>query len=112
MNRKEKRLALRTAFQDRLADAVVVEDFNDQLPRPKTKEVYAALQRWGIDPDNSRVLAIAPEPDPNLYLSMRNLPGVKLIYVNTLNIYDLLAADRLVITSTAMNQIREVYGDD
>lgn len=112
MNRKEKRLALRTAFQDRLEDAVVVEDFNDQLQRPKTREVYAALQRWGIDPDRCRVLAIAPESDPNVYLSMRNLPGVKLIYVNTLNIYDLLAADRLVITSTAMNQIREVYGDD
>jgi large subunit ribosomal protein L4 len=112
MNRKERRLALRTAFQDRLQDAVVVEDFNDRLPRPKTKEVYAALQRWGIDPDRCRVLAIAPKPDPNVTLSMRNLPGVKLIYVNNLNVYDLLTADRLVVTSTALNQIQEVYGDD
>jgi large subunit ribosomal protein L4 len=51
MNRKERRLALRTAFQSRAEDLIVVEEFVDQLPRPKTKELVGAFARWGITAD-------------------------------------------------------------
>jgi large subunit ribosomal protein L4 len=110
MNRKERRLALRTAFQDRLADAVVVQDFADQLPRPKTSEMVAAMGRWGIDADD-KVLFIVDEPQENVVLSLRNVSRVKLIAAAQLNIYDLLEADRLVVTAAAMEKIQEVYGD-
>ena len=48
MNRKERRLALRTALFSRAADMIVVEEFTEQLSRPKTKELVSALSRWGV----------------------------------------------------------------
>ncbi len=111
MNRKERRLALRTAFQSRGADLIVVEDFTDQLPRPKTKELLSALSRWGVGA-NDRVLLITAEKQESTYLSARNLSAVKLILARNLNVYDLLAADRIVITAPALELIREVYGED
>lgn len=110
MNRKERRLALRTAFDSRLEDAVVVQEFAEQLPRPKTSEMTAAMKRWGIASDE-KVLFIVSEPSENVVLSLRNISRVKLISATNLNIYDLLEADRLVITATAMEKIQEVYGD-
>lgn len=110
MNRKERRLALRTAFQSRSADLLVVEDFNDKLPRPKTKELVEAIARWGIEAE-AKVLLIVSEVDDNVYLSARNLERLKLISASNLNVYDLLHADHLVVTQSALEKIQEVYGD-
>lgn len=110
LNRKERRLALRTAFQSRLEDAVVVQEFADQLPRPKTSEMVSAMQRWGIASDE-KVLFILSEPQENVLLSLRNIARVKLITATNLNVYDLLNADRLVVTAAAMEKIQEVYSD-
>ncbi|NMF82244.1 50S ribosomal protein L4 [Nodosilinea sp. P-1105] len=110
MNRKERRLALRTAFQDRLDDLIVVEAFDDKFSRPKTKDLLEALTRWGVDA-SSKVLLIIAEKQELIYLSARNIENVKLITANNLNIYDLLAADQLVATAPAIEAIQEVYGD-
>jgi large subunit ribosomal protein L4 len=110
MNRKERRLALRTAFQSRAEDLVVVQEFADQLPRPKTQELVAAFSRWGIDAED-KVLLILNERQEMIYLSARNLPNVRLISATNLNVYDLLAADRVVVTAAALEKIQEVYGD-
>ncbi|MGB5959614.1 MAG: 50S ribosomal protein L4 [Coleofasciculaceae cyanobacterium] len=110
MNRKERRLALRTALQSRADDLIVVEDFTAQLPRPKTKELTAAMARWGV-PADAKVLVILPELAEMVYLSARNLPKVKLIAANNLNVYDLLNADKVVTTSIALDKIQEVYGE-
>ncbi|MFP5272876.1 50S ribosomal protein L4 [Coleofasciculus sp.] len=110
MNRKERRLALRTALQSRSEDLIVVEDFADQLTRPKTKDLLEAIARWGIDP-NQKVLLILPQPEQQVYLSARNVPSLKLIYANSLNIYDVLEADKIVTTNTALATIQEVYSD-
>ncbi|MDB9525888.1 50S ribosomal protein L4 [Oscillatoria sp. CS-180] len=110
MNRKERRLALRTAFQSRLEDAVVVQDFADQLPRPKTSEMVEAMKRWGIDPTD-KVLFILPEMQEMVVLSLRNISRVEIISAANLNIFDLLNANRLVVTASAMEKIQEVYGD-
>jgi large subunit ribosomal protein L4 len=110
MNRKERRLALRTAFQSRAEDLIVVKDFGEQLPRPKTKEIAGALVRWGIDSD-SKVLLIVPEIEETVYLSTRNIPTVKLIRATSLNVYDILNADKIVTTDTALAKIQEVYSD-
>ncbi|HEY9636117.1 MAG TPA: 50S ribosomal protein L4 [Coleofasciculaceae cyanobacterium] len=109
MNRKEWRLALRTAFQSRTEDLIVVEDFIDNLPQPKTKELVAALARWGIEPE-SKILIIVPEIDKMVYLSARNLSTVKLITTTSLNVYDVLAADKIVTTQAALARIQEVHG--
>lgn len=110
MNRKERRLALRTAFQSRAEDLIVVQDFTDQLQRPKTKEVVGAFARWGIKPD-SKILLILPEIQEMVYLSARNISTVKLISATRLNVYDVLNADKIVTTDTALAKIQEVYGE-
>ncbi len=110
MNRKERRLALRTAFQSRAADLIVVEDFVEQMPRPKTKELLEAIARWGVQAD-SKVLLILPEVSEMVFLSARNVHNVKLISASGLNVYDLLAADQIVATNTALVKIQEVYSD-
>lgn len=110
MNRKERRLALRTAFQSRMEDMVVVEDFASQLPRPKTKDVLEALKRWNVELD-SKVLFILPERQENIYLSVRNVANIRLITSQNLNVFDLLHADTIVVTATALEKVQEVYGD-
>ncbi|MFB2973479.1 50S ribosomal protein L4 [Aerosakkonema sp. BLCC-F183] len=108
MNRKEKRLALRTALMSRAEDLVVVEEFVEKLPRPKTKELVAAMQRWGV-PEDAKVLLIVSEPAPIVYLSVRNIARLKMTPANQLNVYDLLWADKVVTTSSALAKIQEVY---
>lgn len=110
MNRKERRLALRTAFQSRTADLIVVEDFAEQLPRPKTKDLVDAIARWGVEP-NQKVLLILPQPEQQVYLSARNVPTLTLIYATSLNVYDVLNADKIITTNTALAKIQEVYSD-
>jgi large subunit ribosomal protein L4 len=112
MNKKERRLALRTAFSSRLDDLIVVENFAEQLPRPKTKDLIAALTRWGIEEERNKVLLILADEIPeNVNLSARNVPYLKVIRHNGLNIYDLLNADKIVATSEALSKIQEVYND-
>jgi large subunit ribosomal protein L4 len=110
MNRKERRLALRTALLSRVEDMVLVEAFEDRFERPKTRDLIDALGRWGVDV-NGKVLVIVAEKQEVVYLSARNIENVKLITANGLNVYDLLVADQLVITSPALDMIQEVYCD-
>jgi len=108
MNRKEELLALRTAFASRTDDIVVVEDFAEQMSQPKTKEMTAAIARWGIEP-GAKVLLIVAEETENVYLSARNIAKLTLISADELNVYDILNADKIVATSSALNMIQEVY---
>lgn len=112
MNRKERRLALRTALQSRADDLVVVEDFAEKLARPKTKELAQAIARWGADVAESKVLLILAERHESIYLSSRNIENLRLISATNLNVFDILAADHLVITASALAKVQEVYGDD
>jgi large subunit ribosomal protein L4 len=110
MNRKERRLALRTAFSSRIEDTIVVENFASELERPKTKEVMAALERWGIEPE-TKVLLILKEVSDNVNLSTRNIAKVKLIKATNLNVIDVLHANKIVVSKDALEQIQEVYSD-
>lgn len=93
MNRKERRLALRTAFQSRVEDLIVVESFAGELTAPKTKELIAAMSRWGIA-DNEKTLLIMDELVENVYLSARNVASLKLIPADGLNVFDILNAKK------------------
>lgn len=108
MNRKERRLALRTALCSRIDDLIVVQEFSDELQRPKTKELVGAIARWGSDPENNTLLILS-ERTENVYLSARNVEKLKLIVADQLNVYDLLHADKIVITAPALLKIQEVY---
>jgi len=108
MNRKERKLAIRTAFMDRVEDLIVVENFA-QIATPKTKEVVSALTRWGVEKDAKVLIVVNDSIPENLYLSARNLPTVKMIKHDCLNVYDILYADKIVATSEAITKIQEVY---
>lgn len=110
MNRQERRLALRTAFQSRTEDLIVVEEFTEQFSQPKTKDLIAALTRWGIAPDE-KALLILPEKAESVYLSGRNIANLKMILATHLNVYDVLVADKIVTTNLALTKIQEVYSD-
>jgi large subunit ribosomal protein L4 len=110
MNRKERRLALRTALMSRVADITVVKGFAQGLESPKTREITAALQRFGIAAD-AKVLLVIDGASKEVRLSVRNLEKVKLIAADQLNVFDLLNASKLVLNEEALAKIQEVYGD-
>ncbi len=111
MNRKERRLALRTALMARLEDLLVVKDFGLTLQKPKTKEITDALGRLGISLD-SKVLIILSKPSEIIRRSVNNLQRVKVIAADQLNVFDLLHANALVVGEDALATIQEVYGND
>jgi large subunit ribosomal protein L4 len=111
MNRKERRLALRTALQSRADDVLVVEEFESNLATPKTKEFVQALKRWGVDPEQ-KILLILDQKQENTYRSARNVAKVRVITANNLNVFDLLHADRIVMTTTALDVVKATYQDD
>ncbi|NJP08554.1 MAG: 50S ribosomal protein L4 [Leptolyngbyaceae cyanobacterium RU_5_1] len=110
MNRKERRLALRTALQGRVDNLVVVQDFAEKLPRPKTKDLVNALKGWGVEPE-SKVLLVVAERNETVYLSARNIENLRMISADNLNVFDLLAADHIVATVSALAKVQEVYSD-
>ena len=110
LNRKERRLALRTALMSRVDDITVVKGFGETLQAPKTKEITAALGRLGLTPE-TRVLLVIDGASEILKLSVRNLERVKLIGADQLNVFDLLNAHKLVLNEGALAKIQEVYSD-
>jgi large subunit ribosomal protein L4 len=108
MNRKERRLALRTAFTSRIDDIIVVEEFNNELTRPKTKELVGAIARWGASSEVNALLIVS-DRDQNVYLSARNVENLKLLAADQLNVFDLLHADKIIVTASALEKIQEVY---
>jgi large subunit ribosomal protein L4 len=110
MNRKERRLALRTALMSRTDAITVVRDFGKGLDKPKTREIVAGLQRLGISAD-AKVLLILDGASDAIRLSINNLEKVRLIKADQLNVFDLLNANHLVLSEEALAKIQEVYGD-
>ena len=108
MNRKERRLALRTALMSRIADFKTVEDFGSTLEQPKTSEIINGLSRLGIE-KTEKVLVILDNPSDVIRKSINNIEKVKLISADQLNVFDILNANKLVIGQSAINKIQEVY---
>tara|TARA_Y100000589_G_scaffold323581_1_gene358340 strand:- start:1026 stop:1655 length:630 start_codon:yes stop_codon:yes gene_type:complete len=108
MNRKERRLALRTALISRSKDIKTVEDFGSTIDKPKTKEIIEGLIRIGID-QTKKILVILNEPSLNIKKSIHNIANVRLMYADQLNVFDILNANQIVISTSAIKKIQEVY---
>lgn len=104
VNRKVRRLALRSALSARAGeDAVtVLEDF--ELETPSTKRAAELLMNLGIEESMLLVLA---DYDENVEKSFRNIPGAGALKVSTLNTYDILASDRVVFLKRALDRLQE-----
>ena len=106
LNKKLKRLALKSALSAKTADneLIVLKDLT--LEGFSTKTVATALK--AIDA-GKKVLMVLPENDKTLVKSAANIPGVKTAQVNTINTYDILNADKVVLFQEAVAKIEEVY---
>jgi len=106
VNKKTKRLALKSAFSSKLRDSQLVVLDKLALDEFKTKTVVETLKAIGAD---KKALIVLPEVDKKVINSARNIPGVKTAQVNTVNVYDIVNADKLVIVKDAISKIEEVY---
>ncbi|KAE8039230.1 hypothetical protein FH972_011659 [Carpinus fangiana] len=111
INRKEKRLAISTAIASAAINTIVVEDFGERFEKPRTKEFIEALKRWGIDPKEKSMFLMTEIPD-NVRLSSRNIGTLKMLTPRTLNLFDILNADKVVLTRAAVDYLNERYGVD
>ena len=106
MPQKARKLALKSALSAREAQLVVVKDFS-AISEPKTKLLTASLKSLQV---SGKVLLIADtnlDENKNLLLAGRNIPTLKMILPSNLNVKDLLEADFVVITESAINEITE-----
>jgi len=103
-NRKERVLAIKSALISKLEDFVVVE--NLKLKTPKTKDMVKVLE--GLKLNEKSVLVIVKELDENLILATRNISNVLLIEASELNVLDLVAANKVLVTKDALKAIEEV----
>ncbi len=104
VNRKVRRLALRSALSARAGEnaVTVLEDF--ELEAPSTKTAAELLKTLGIEESMLLVLA---EYDENLEKSFRNIPGAGALTLSNLSTYDILASDRIVFTKSALDGLQE-----
>tara|TARA_B100000945_G_C20359222_1_gene586283 strand:+ start:357 stop:989 length:633 start_codon:yes stop_codon:yes gene_type:complete len=109
MNRKERRLALRTALMSRISDIKTVDNFASNLKAPKTREIIDGFIRLGID-NTQKILVILDTPSLIIKKSIKNIPNVKLILADQLNVFDILNANQIVVGKSAIEKIQEVYG--
>ena len=105
LNKKERRLALQSALTSRVNENkfVVLDDF--KLDEIKTKKFIKVLENLKV----SKALVVLNENDKNVILSANNVPNVKTTLTNTINVYDILKYDTVIVTKAAVAAIEEVY---
>ena len=106
LNKKVRRLAMKSAFSSKVRDNEMIVLDALKLDGYKTKPVAQMLKALGAD---KKVLLVLPENDKVAAVSARNIPGVKTALINTLNVYDVLNADKFIVVKDAVAKIEEVY---
>lgn len=106
VNKKVRRLAMKSALSSKVAadEMIVIDDF--ALDAIKTKEMAAVLAAINA---GKKTLIVLPEKNDVLYKSARNLAGTNVSIVNTLNVYDILNCNTIVVCKDAVAKIEEVY---
>ena len=105
--KKEKRAALAAALAAKVQDSRMVLLDKLELAAPKSKEMATLLKTLGI---SESVLVLITAENKNVALASRNIPQVKVIRMENINVYDLLKYRYLVTTQDALSAIQEVYG--
>ena len=105
INKKEKRAALKSVLTSRVLDnkLIVVDELKfDEI---KTKKFQAVMDNLTV----KKALVVIADNDEKITMSARNIPTVKTALVNSINVYDILKGDTLVLTKDAVAKIEEVY---
>ena len=105
LNKKEKRAALKSALSSRVAENkfVVVDEL--KFDAIKTKDFAKVMSNLGVE----KALIVINDNDTNVVMSAKNIPTVKTASISTINVYDILKYNTVVVTKDAVNTIQEVY---
>ena len=106
LNKKVKRLALKSALSTKVLEGELIVVDNIALDGYKTKAVVEMLGALGA---GKKAMIVMPEADQKVIKSAGNIPGVKTSLVNTLNVYDILNCDKFIIAADAVAKLEEVY---
>lgn len=105
MNRKERRLALKSALAYKAIEKELIVVDNFDIQSSKTKDVKSLLANLKAE---KNVLIVVDELNENMILATRNLSNVILLQANEINVLDVISADKMIITEAAVKQIEEV----
>ena len=105
LNRKVRRLALRSALSQKVIDSELTVLDNIAFDAPKTKSMVAVLKAFGAD---RKALIVVEGENANVELSARNIPGVKVVDSKGINVYDILNCNNMFVTEAAVKAIEEV----
>ena len=106
MNKKLKRLALKSVLSAKVADKELIVVKELKFKEPKTKEMIKVLENIKVD---KKALIVMDEKDDNVIKSAHNIPGVRTALVTTMNVYEIINHYSLILTEAAAKRIEEVY---
>ena len=106
VNRKEKALAVKSVLSSKVAESNILVLDKLELKEIKTKEMAKVLNNLKIE---GKALILLPEQNKNVQYSSRNIEGVKTRIVNSMNAYELLNCNKIVLTLDSIKKIEEVY---
>lgn len=106
LNRKVRRLAMKSAFSTKVQEENMIVLDSLSLEKYSTKTIINMLESLGAD---KKALIVLPEKDDMIVKSARNIPGIGTAQVNTLNVYDILNADKFIVVKDAVAKLEEVY---
>ena len=106
LNKKVRRLAMKSALSSKVQDGEMIVIDKIALEGFKTKDIAAMLKAVGSE---KKALIVLDSVDEKVIKSAGNIPGVKTAQVNTLNVYDILGADKFIVVQGAVQKIEEVY---
>jgi large subunit ribosomal protein L4 len=110
LNKKERRLALQTLLYNKKNNILIIENLENEITQPKTKNFLKICQDCAINLDQ-KLLVIVSKKTTALKLSTQNLKNVELILASNLNTLSLLKAKQIILTPLAINDIKEIYCD-
>ena len=106
MNKKAKRLALKSAFSAKVAEGKFIVIDKLELAEIKTKAMIKVLDNLNV---TDKALVVLEGANAPVVKSTKNIPTAKILYVNTLNVYEIIKHDTFIATKEAVNKIQEVY---
>lgn len=106
MHKNVKRIAMRSAFTSKVLDQDLIILESLDMSAPKTKEMVTLLKNLKVD---RKALFVTADPEKNVYLSARNLPGISVTFAGSVNVYDILLHDKLIILKDAVGKLEEVF---
>ena len=105
-NRKERRLALKSALADKANEKAIIVLDNFKVETPKTKEMMSVLENLKVA--DKKVLLVVDAFDDNMILASRNIQNLVLILAEEINVLDVVGTDVMLVTEAALKNIEEV----